>query len=71
MARGRAVAARRAHNPEVPGSNPGPATTNKTTDGLSVVFIFLWHPHKQNEETFKDKPSNIKNIKEITKLWQA
>ena len=24
--RGRAVAARRAHNPEVPGSSPGPAT---------------------------------------------
>jgi hypothetical protein len=38
--RGGAVAARRAHNPKVPGSNPGPATEeNETVDEKSAVFL--------------------------------
>ena len=36
--RGRAVAARRAHNPEVSGSNPLPAT-QKARDDLSGFFV--------------------------------
>ena len=38
MLRGRAEAARRAHNPEVTGSNPVPAI-KKTLTGLVRVFI--------------------------------
>ena len=38
MMRGRAVAARRAHNPEVSGSNPLPATKNETLEGVSFYF---------------------------------
>jgi hypothetical protein len=36
--RGRAVAARRAHNPEVSGSNPLPATIFQTTIPLHAPF---------------------------------
>ena len=38
--RGRAEAARRAHNPEVGGSNPPPATKPKTS--RTTVLLFLW-----------------------------
>jgi hypothetical protein len=37
--RGGAVAARRAHNPKVPGSSPGPATNDKKT--ACAVFLFM------------------------------
>ena len=39
--RGRAVAARRAHNPEVAGSNPAPATEKDTVDPLHEATVFL------------------------------
>lgn len=41
ISRGGAAAARRAHNPEVAGSNPAPATV-KITEYLvcSVIFIY-------------------------------
>jgi len=39
--RGRAVVARRAHNPEVIGSNPVPATKTK---GETQVFLPLFFP---------------------------
>ncbi len=41
--RGRAVEARRAHNPEVVGSNPTPATNNSHPKGAqATVPLFLW-----------------------------
>ena len=39
--RGRAVVARRAHNPEVVGSNPSPATKIKSEQDVSPAF-FMW-----------------------------
>ncbi len=36
--RGRAVVARRAHNPEVLGSNPSPATIQKVTQTSDLFF---------------------------------
>ena len=41
--RGRAVVARRAHNPEVVGSNPSPATKIKSEQDVSPAF-FMWMP---------------------------
>ena len=41
LPRGRAVAARRAHNPEVAGSSPVPATDMETTTKMAVVFVCL------------------------------
>ena len=43
MSRGRAVAARRAHNPEVAGSNPAPATKQRArlVSGLLLEPIDL------------------------------
>jgi hypothetical protein len=39
--RGGAEAARRAHNPKVPGSNPGPATQKVRNRGQSVCGFLL------------------------------
>ena len=38
--RGRAEVARRAHNPEVVGSNPAPATKTDNSLGLSFFIVF-------------------------------
>ncbi len=38
--RGRAEAARRAHNPEVAGSNPVPAILKSTPSGVLFLFAF-------------------------------
>ena len=38
--RGRAEVARRAHNPEVVGSNPAPATEQDKSVGLSFFCVF-------------------------------
>ena len=43
MTRDGAVAARMAHNHEVPGSSPGPATRENQSYPLWVVFIFFRH----------------------------
>ncbi len=43
LMRGRAVAARRAHNPEVLGSNPSPATFTETTSNGR-----FWFKHAPN-----------------------
>ena len=40
-ARGGAVAARRAHNPEVAGSNPAPATKRKFSTSMVEVFLLM------------------------------
>ena len=39
--RGGAVAARRAHNPKVGGSNPPPATLEGPQAKLPAVFVFI------------------------------
>ena len=39
--RGRAVVARRAHNPEVLGSNPSPATFDRQTPNYKLARRFL------------------------------
>lgn len=39
ISRDGAVAARMAHNHEVPGSSPGPATKNKTPAKSGVLFL--------------------------------
>ncbi len=44
--RGRAVVARRAHNPEVTGSNPVPATK---TERETHVFLSLFSPHSVSD----------------------
>ena len=43
--RGRAVVARRAHNPEVVGSNPAPATKNSLVTANKAVFILCIRIH--------------------------
>ena len=40
--RGRAVVARRAHNPEVVGSNPAPATKEKQDARNDILFLFVY-----------------------------
>ena len=41
--RGRAVVARRAHNPEVAGSSPAPATKNREVQSQSCTSLFLFN----------------------------
>ena len=41
MTRGGAVAARRAHNPKVPGSSPGPATNKKRQHRFCLKSLAL------------------------------
>ena len=45
LMRGRAVVARRAHNPEVLGSNPSPATKKRSP---KVVAFFVSNPPLQD-----------------------
>ena len=59
--RGRAVAARRAHNPEVSGSNPLPAT-QKTLEEVSFLLVQIpsrdnFQPPMPDQETPEEKSS--------------
>ncbi len=57
--RGRAVAARRAHNPEVAGSSPAPATQKGT---FKVSFLFgLMRNQKLNLRPADYEPNRVRD----------
>jgi hypothetical protein len=56
--RGRAVAARRAHNPEVSGSNPLPAT-QKTLEEVSFLLVRI--PSKDCIQSPLPDPQHLKS----------
>ena len=57
--RGRAVVARRAHNPEVSGSNPLPATVFETTS--NGRFILNLYKSSSNQEKLRLSTNDKKN----------
>ena len=62
--RGRAEVARRAHNPEVSGSNPLPATVFETT--ITGRFILNLYKSSSNQEKLR-LSTNDKKILDIQK----
>ena len=62
--RGRAEVARRAHNPEVVGSNPAPATNKERPDRPLLLLFFLEQPPLLS--IISTPPKTIMNDKKLS-----